>query len=84
MVEILAHRGSWQSPEEANSNVAFHRRLIEGRETCPLFDRQRYVRHLESGYEKMWERFVSGKEPEHIIVPENSGSHDTVPGRSLN
>ena len=30
MVEILAHRGSWRSPEEANSNLAFHRCFSNG------------------------------------------------------
>ena len=30
MVEILAHRGSWQSPKEANSNPAFHRCFSSG------------------------------------------------------
>ena len=30
MVEILAHRGSWRTPDEANSNVAFQRCFSSG------------------------------------------------------
>ena len=36
---------------------------------CPLFDIERYAHHLESGYELMWENYVSGEPPRHIEIP---------------
>ena len=36
---------------------------------CPLFDIERYAHHLESGYDLMWENYVSGEPPRHIEIP---------------
>jgi predicted O-linked N-acetylglucosamine transferase (SPINDLY family) len=46
-------------------------RLAANRLTTPLFDSRRFVRHLEAGYEAMWQRCIAGLPPDHIDVPEN-------------
>ncbi|MGV2107251.1 hypothetical protein ACQZ4X_14410 [Agrobacterium vitis] len=37
--------------------------------TAPLFDAERFTRHLERGYEMMAERARAGLQPDHIDVP---------------
>jgi len=46
-------------------------RVAANRLTTPLFDSPRFVRHLEAGYEAMWQRCIAGLPPDHIDVPEN-------------
>src|SRR6185437_9886569 len=43
-------------------------RLEHGRLHSPLFDVQRYTRHLENAYGQMHERLLAGLPPEHIHV----------------
>ena len=45
------------------------KRLARNRLTSPLFDSERFTRHLEKAYGMMWERYVSGEAPQHIEVP---------------
>ncbi|XXG78697.1 hypothetical protein AAC387_Pa08g2590 [Persea americana] len=40
------------------------------RQTCPLFDTQRWVRNLERAYFKMWNLYCSGGHPQHFKVTE--------------
>ena len=44
-------------------------RLAANRLATPLFDSRLFVRHLEAGYEAMWQRAVAGLPPDHIDVP---------------
>ena len=44
-------------------------RLAHNRLTTPLFDSRSFVRQLEAGYEKMYERYREGLSPDHIYVP---------------
>jgi predicted O-linked N-acetylglucosamine transferase (SPINDLY family) len=44
-------------------------RLAANRLTTPLFDSRQFVRHLEAGYEAMWQRAIRGLPPDHIDVP---------------
>ncbi|MEK7223639.1 MAG: hypothetical protein AAB156_05145, partial [Pseudomonadota bacterium] len=44
-------------------------RLSKNRLTTPLFDSERFTRHLERAYRMMWERYLSGETPHHIEVP---------------
>ena len=44
------------------------RRLSNARETCPLFDTERWVRNLEEAYDKVWQRYADNLEPDHIKV----------------
>jgi protein O-GlcNAc transferase len=57
----LAHR-----PDELRS---LRQRLIAARHTSSLFDTDRFRRHLESAYERMWERWQRGEAPESFSVP---------------
>lgn len=43
-------------------------RLSVNRETYPLFDTERFTRHIEVAYVGMWERYCQGKPPETFAV----------------
>jgi len=42
--------------------------LLEGRSSLPLFDTDRFRRHLEHAYAVMWERHLRGEPPEGFAV----------------
>jgi protein O-GlcNAc transferase len=44
-------------------------KLARNRTTTPVFDTQRFCRHLESAYVGMWERSEHGEAPESFAVP---------------
>ena len=44
-------------------------RLAQHRHTCPLFDTDRFRRHLEAAYTAMWERWQRGDAPAAFAVP---------------
>ncbi|MGE0086139.1 MAG: tetratricopeptide repeat protein [Desulfococcaceae bacterium] len=48
------------------------KKLWENRKTQPLFDTARFVKHLEKGYEIMWEKFLKGEKPARIAIEETS------------
>lgn len=43
--------------------------LLARRDRIPLFDSERYTRHLEEAYRSMWARHLRGLPPDHIVVP---------------
>jgi predicted O-linked N-acetylglucosamine transferase (SPINDLY family) len=43
-------------------------RLAHNRSTCPLFDSNRFRRHIEAAYVKMWEMRQRGEEPSSFSV----------------
>ena len=45
------------------------RKLAANRLTTPLFDSERYTRHLEAAYMAILERHQAGQPPDHIHVP---------------
>ena len=47
---------------------ALRNRLEANRLTCPLFDTERYTRHLETLYEKMIARHQQGLAPDHLFT----------------
>jgi predicted O-linked N-acetylglucosamine transferase (SPINDLY family) len=47
-------------------------RLEANRHTCPLFDTDRFTRHLEAAYIRMWETFERGEAPQGFSVPGSS------------
>lgn len=51
------------------ARAALRARLAANRESAPLFDTGRYVRHLEDAYRAMWARFERGESPAPITVP---------------
>lgn len=44
-------------------------RLVQGRRSCPLFDTERFCRHLESAYATMWQRYRQGEPAGGFRVP---------------
>jgi len=44
------------------------KRLAENRLTYPLFDTELFTKHLESAYQKMLERHLTGLKPDHLCV----------------
>jgi len=44
-------------------------RLQKNRLTAPLFDSERFTRHIERAYRMMWERYAAGEAPGKIDVP---------------
>ena len=48
--------------------AAIRERLARNRLTMPLFDTQRYTRHIESAFATMHERHQNGLSPDHIHV----------------
>lgn len=53
---------------EPSTLAAFRARLEKARDTCPLFDTDRFRRHLESAYETMWQRHLRGEPPAGFAV----------------
>jgi predicted O-linked N-acetylglucosamine transferase (SPINDLY family) len=45
------------------------RKLVENRATCPLFDTDRFRRHIEAAYATMWEIYMRGESPRSFAVP---------------
>jgi hypothetical protein len=52
-------------------------RLSKNRLTTPLFDSERFTRHLERAYQMMWDIYVNGDAPRRIEVPVQGHSADT-------
>lgn len=48
---------------------AIRRKLQDTRLQVPLFDTERFTRHIERAYDMAWERFAQGLLPDHIVVP---------------
>jgi predicted O-linked N-acetylglucosamine transferase (SPINDLY family) len=47
----------------------FRERLHAARSTQPLFDSERYRRHLETAYQLMYERCLAGDAPADFDIP---------------
>jgi len=43
-------------------------KLIANKKTYPLFDTPRFVKNLETAYQKIWKLYLKGKKPEDIIL----------------
>src|ERR1051326_3109798 len=43
-------------------------KLAQNRGTCPLFDTDRFRRHLEAAYSRMWELHLAGESPRSFAV----------------
>jgi len=49
-------------------HAAVKAKLAANRGTHPLFDTDRFRRHLEAAYVRMWERYQRGEPPESFAV----------------
>jgi protein O-GlcNAc transferase len=45
--------------------------LMDNRETSPLFDTELFTKHLENGYQQVYQRHYDGKQPKTVLVAEN-------------
>ena len=48
--------------------AAIKRKLANNRLTTPLFDTQKFTRHIEAAYTTMYERYQADLPPDHIYV----------------
>jgi len=46
-------------------------KLLERKNTAPLFDTERFAKHIEHAYQQAYQRCCDGKEPDHIEVAES-------------
>jgi predicted O-linked N-acetylglucosamine transferase (SPINDLY family) len=53
---------------DKNRLAAIKGQLAQNRETFPLFDTDRFRRHIESAYETMWECYQRGEPPISFAV----------------
>ncbi|HEV8680570.1 MAG TPA: tetratricopeptide repeat protein [Stellaceae bacterium] len=53
---------------DGNRLAAIRAKLARHRDTFPLFDTDRFRRHLESAYETMWQRYQRGEPPASFAV----------------
>jgi predicted O-linked N-acetylglucosamine transferase (SPINDLY family) len=73
--ELITH--SWEDYEALALKLAtdgyllsgIKARLAQNRATCPLFDTDRFRRHIEAAYVTMWERAQRGEAPSSLAVP---------------
>lgn len=49
-------------------HASIKKKLAHHRETFPLFDTKRFVRHIEAAYQAMWTRYQRGESPESFGV----------------
>ena len=49
--------------------AALKQRIAAQRDTCRLFDTDRFTRHLEAAYVEMWQRHTRGDRPQAFDVP---------------
>ena len=47
---------------------AIRARLLDNRNTSPLFNAEQFARNLERAYSKMWEIYVAGEQPYAFVV----------------
>jgi predicted O-linked N-acetylglucosamine transferase (SPINDLY family) len=72
--ELIAH--SAEEYEKIAVDLAINRdrlqrikeKLDVNIQTSPLFDSERFTRHLEKAYDVMYERYRNDLEPDHIVV----------------
>ena len=72
-----------QSPERLQ---ALRERLAQNRLTHPLFDSERFTRHLERAYVQVMQRHWAGQDPEHLKIdadePRAANATNTVTSES--
>ncbi len=59
-----------QSPEAMAASKA---KLMQHRDTWPLYDSTRFARDIERAYDVMWQRAQRGEAPQSFTVPDQAG-----------
>jgi predicted O-linked N-acetylglucosamine transferase (SPINDLY family) len=57
--------------------AAVKARLAANRSSFPLFNTERFTRHIEAAYTAMWQRHKEGQPPASILVPALAGPDRT-------
>jgi protein O-GlcNAc transferase len=53
-----------QLAREPQKLAALKEKLVQNRDTCALFDTEKFTRNLEAAYQTMWQRHLQGATPE--------------------
>ena len=75
MPELIAHSledyeaRALQFAREPERVAAVRRKLEANRDTAPMFDTERFVRHIETAYAQMWDIFRRGEAPRAFDIP---------------
>jgi protein O-GlcNAc transferase len=56
-------------------------KLARNRDTCPLFDTERFTRHVETAYVTMWQAYREGRPPAAFAVKDEAASDGSSCGR---
>ncbi len=51
---------------------AIKEKLLENRDTKPLFDTALFTQHLEQAYRKIYDLYYEGAKPEHIVISDGA------------
>jgi protein O-GlcNAc transferase len=60
---------------------SLRRKLADNRPTCPLFDAERFCRHLETAYLTMWDIYRRGEAPRSFRVEPTAEGQDSRESR---
>jgi len=66
---------------DQNLLAAIKAKLAQNRETFPLFETDRFRRHIESAYETMWERYQRGEPPASFGVGQSRKDNNSQSDR---
>jgi predicted O-linked N-acetylglucosamine transferase (SPINDLY family) len=61
-------RSAMDLATDPNRMRVLREKLARNRILAPLFDTQRFCRHIESAYRTMWQKWQAGKKPESFTV----------------
>ena len=53
---------------DPNRLGSIRNKLSENRLTTPLFDSTLFTKHIEAGYEKAYDRYHAGLQPDNIFI----------------
>ncbi|HEV2044798.1 MAG TPA: hypothetical protein VGR05_08980, partial [Sphingomicrobium sp.] len=60
--------------------AAIRDKLAANRGTSALFDSESFTRHIETGFEAAYQRYLTGASPGDIFVPDQASSDQAQPG----
>ena len=74
VTKTLADYETWRSSSHARARpaAALRQRLVQNRTTQPLFDIDRFRRHIEAAYTTMWEIARRGDSPQSFAVQDTT------------
>jgi predicted O-linked N-acetylglucosamine transferase (SPINDLY family) len=78
------HRLAIHLATQPQELLELRNRLLKNRLSTPLFDTERFVRHLEQGYRIMWARYQRAEEPQAIRVTPLAPADSSEPMKRAN